>query len=134
MANLALRVGVDGIVVSNTSKQRPESLTSDDELVGQRGGLSGAPIKKMANESLRDIYRVTRGEIPIVGCGGIGSAEDAYERIRSGANLVQLYSALVYEGPSLIPRIKRDLEILLRRDGFESVEEAVGADVNIDAQ
>ena len=129
MASLALRTGVDGIVVSNTSKTRPLSLQSDPSLVAQKGGLSGAPIKDMATESIRDIYRVTRGRIPLVGCGGIGSAEDAYERIRSGANLVQFYSALVYEGPSLVPRMKQGLEELLLRDGFDSVESAVGVDV-----
>ncbi len=94
------------------------------------GGLSGVPLKVLALDALRDFRRLTEGQIPLIGVGGIASGEDAYRRIRAGACLIQLYTALVYEGPGLVARIKRDLAGLLRRDGFKSVAEAVGADEN----
>ncbi len=127
MANVALETGVHGLIVSNTSSRRPSDLKCSSK--SERGGLSGRPIREMANQTLRDVYRMTEGKIPIVGCGGICNADDAYERIRSGASLIQLYTALVYEGPSLIPRIKKGLEERLRRDGFKCIEDVVGVDV-----
>ena len=129
MAKLALDLAVDGMVVSNTSSRRADSLASPE--AGERGGLSGAPIKEAALATLRDIYAATNGQIPLVGVGGISSGADAYERIRAGASLVQLYTALVYEGPGLVPRIKTELAELLSRDGFATVADAVGADVDV---
>jgi len=130
MASLVLETQVCGLIVSNTTSSRPASLQSDHATEG--GGLSGAPLRDMALETLRDMYRLTGGQVPIIGCGGIASAEDAYVRIRSGATLVQLYTALVYEGPSLLPRIKAEVAQLLLADGFASVEEAVGVDVPLE--
>lgn len=126
IAQLALELGVDGLIVSNTTISRPESLQSAE--AREAGGLSGAPLAALATEAVRDMYRLTQGRVPIVGVGGVSSGQDAYEKIRAGASLVQLYSALAYEGPGLVRRIKRDLAALLRRDGFRSVQEAVGAD------
>ena len=77
------------------------------------------------------MYELTGGRVPIVGCGGVSSGMDAYEKIRAGASLVQLYTGLIYQGPVLVPRIKTELAQLLARDGFESVEEAVGADTRV---
>ena len=76
---------------------------------------------------LHDLYKLTGGKITLVGCGGVASGEDVYRKIRAGASLVQLYTACAYEGPTLIPRIKRELEECLKRDGFDSVEQAIGA-------
>ena len=92
------------------------------------GGLSGRPILIRARELIRDIYTHTRGQIPIIGVGGIASAEDAWLHIRAGASLVELYTALIYEGPGLVVRIKSGLADLLRRGGFRSISEAVGID------
>ena len=78
---------------------------------------------------LRRVYELTKGQLPLIGVGGVASGSDAYAKIRAGASLVQLYTALVFEGPALLNRIKRDLAILLKRDGFTSVAAAVGADV-----
>jgi dihydroorotate dehydrogenase len=78
---------------------------------------------------LADMYRLTQGKVPIIGCGGVSSGEDAYRKIRAGATLVELYTAFAYEGPALIPRIKEELAACLQRDGFKSVAEAVGVDV-----
>lgn len=126
----ALRHRIDGLIVSNTTVSRPADLHSQckDEV----GGLSGKPLRILALETLRRTYRYSRGALPLIGVGGISSASDAYERIRAGASLIQLYSALVYEGPALVTKIKRDLAELLERDGFRSVSDAVGVDVTLD--
>jgi dihydroorotate dehydrogenase len=105
---------------------RPASLKSADR--GAPGGLSGRPLFSPSTACLAAMYRFTEGAIPIIGCGGIASGADAYAKIRAGASLVQLYSALVFQGPTLVNRIKRELAALLRRDGFASVRDAVGAD------
>ena len=126
VAALALAGQCDGLIVANTTIRRPDTLKSRHR--GEAGGLSGAPLKPFALEPLRAISRLTEGRIPLIGVGGIASGADAYERIRAGAALVQLYTALVYEGPGLVARIKRDLAALLRRDGFAAVAAAVGAD------
>ncbi|HEY7608347.1 MAG TPA: quinone-dependent dihydroorotate dehydrogenase [Alphaproteobacteria bacterium] len=126
IAAVALAGRCDGLIISNTTTRRPETLKSRHR--GEAGGLSGAPLKPFALETLRAMYRLTEGRVPLVGVGGIASGADAYERIRAGASLVQLYTALVYEGPALVGRIKRDLAALLRRDRFAAVAAAVGAD------
>ena len=126
LADVALARAVDGLVVSNTTLARPDTLTSPHR--GQAGGLSGRPLFKASTRVLADMYRLTDGRLPIVGVGGVSSGGDAYAKIRAGASLVQLYTALVYEGPGLVGRIKRELASLLKRDGFASVAAAVGAD------
>jgi dihydroorotate dehydrogenase len=94
----------------------------------ETGGLSGAPLKALALARLRDFAAATGGALPLIAAGGIASGADAYARIRAGARLVQLYSALVYEGPGLARRIARELKDLLARDGFARLEEAVGVE------
>jgi len=118
--------GLDGIVVSNTTLSRPATLRSPAK--GETGGLSGAPVFELSTRVLRRVFELTQGAVPLIGVGGIASGADAYAKIRAGASLVQLYSALVFEGPALLGRIKRDLAALLKRDGFTSVADAVGAD------
>ena len=113
---------IDALIVSNTTLDRP-SLRSRD--AGETGGLSGAPLKQKALTALRDAAAAGGGRLPLIGVGGIASGEDAYERIRAGASAVQLYTALIYDGPGLVRRINRDLAALLRSDGFSSVSEAV---------
>ena len=126
IADVALSGALDGLIVSNTTIDRPASLHSAHK--GETGGLSGAALFTPATEALRDMYRLTDGKLPLVGVGGIASAEDAYAKIRAGASLVQLYSALVYQGTGLVTRINRGLAALLRQDGFASVADAVGRD------
>lgn len=126
VAAVALASGLDGLVMSNTTLSRPPGLRS--ARAGEAGGLSGRPLFELSTRKLADLYRLTAGRIPLMGAGGISSGPDAYAKIRAGASLVQLYSALVFEGPGLVARLKRDLAALLRRDGFASVAEAVGAD------
>ena len=115
--------GVDALIVANTTLDRPADLRSPDR--GEAGGLSGAPLRDRASAALRAAAEASAGRLPLVAVGGIGSGAEAYARIRAGASAVQLYSALIYEGPGLVGRIKRDLAARLRADGFSTVSEAV---------
>jgi len=126
IAEVVLATKIDGLIVGNTTVTRPAGLRSAH--AKEIGGLSGPPLMGLATKCLSDMYRLTGGKIPIVGCGGIARGADAYARIRAGASLVQLYSALVFHGPELVSRIKTELAACLRTDGFKSVAEAVGAD------
>ncbi len=120
-------VGIAGIIVSNTTIERPSGLPA--RVARETGGLSGPPLFPLATEMLRRAYRLSGGTIPLVGVGGIASADDAYVKIRAGASLVQLYTALIYEGPSLVGRIIRGLAARVHADGFKQLEDAVGADM-----
>jgi dihydroorotate dehydrogenase len=117
--------GIDALIVSNTTLDRPDSLRSHDR--AEAGGLSGAPLKARAGIALRAAAEAGGGRLPLIAAGGIDSGAEAWARIRAGACAVQLYSALIYEGPGLIGRIKRDLAARLRADGFSTVAEAVSA-------
>jgi dihydroorotate dehydrogenase len=125
VAETVMASAIDGLIVSNTTTARPAELQSPD--APEPGGLSGAPLFEPSTRMLDEMYRLTRGTLPLIGVGGIASGADAYRKIRAGAALVQLYTALTYDGPALIGRIKRELAALLRRDGFASVAEAVGS-------
>ena len=129
VASVAVNTMVDGLIVSNTTISRPSTLKSKHREEG--GGLSGKPLKKLANETIATVYRITEGKIPLVGVGGISSAEDAYERIRNGASLVQMYSAMVYRSPTCTRKMKAELKALLLKDGFQNINEAVGANVSL---
>jgi dihydroorotate dehydrogenase len=117
---------IDGIIACNTTAQRPQLR---DPASAQRGGLSGKPLFAPATRMLATIRRMSGGSVPLIGVGGIGSGADAYAKIRAGACALELYTALIYAGTALVPRIERELAALLRRDGFASVAQAVGADV-----
>jgi dihydroorotate dehydrogenase len=126
IAAVALDVGIDGIIVANTTTTRPAGLASGVSY--PPGGLSGPPLFELSTELLFDIYRLTSGRIPLVGVGGVSSAEDAYAKIRAGASLVQIHSALIFAGMSLVGRIKGGLVKLLAADGFTNLADAIGAD------
>ena len=123
IARAVIDARVDALIVGNTTVSRPPLRSAAK---GETGGLSGAPLASLAAARLRDVRSATGGAVPLVAVGGIGSAEEAYARIRAGASLIQLYTALVYEGPGLPARIAAGLATLLKRDGFGSVAEAVG--------
>ncbi|HSQ96530.1 MAG TPA: quinone-dependent dihydroorotate dehydrogenase [Croceibacterium sp.] len=125
IARIALDKKLGALIVSNTTISRPPLKSRH---AGEAGGLSGEPLKSLALRRLRDFRKATGGALPLVGVGGIASAEDAWARIRAGASLVQLYSAMVYEGPGIARRIVRRMEALVRREGFASVAEAVGSE------
>jgi dihydroorotate dehydrogenase len=126
VAEVALASGIDGLIVSNTTIARPPELPA--HVAAEAGGLSGPPLMAASTAVLADMYRLTGGRIPLIGCGGIASGRDAYAKIRAGASLIQLYTALVYHGPHLVEEIRRDLATLLRADGFTGLQDAVGAD------
>ena len=121
----AIDHGIDGLIVSNTTVSRPALRSAH---AGETGGLSGAPLKALALDALRRFRAETGGGLPLIGVGGIGSADDAWDRIRAGASLVQLYSALVYEGPGLARRIAHGLTERLDRAGLANIAEAVGSE------
>ena len=116
---------IDALIVSNTTVSRPPLRS---RLASEQGGLSGQPLKPLALKALRDFRAASGGEIPLIGVGGIANADDAWERIRAGASLVQLYSAMVYEGPGIARRIAHGLAQRLAREGFASIAEAVGTE------
>jgi dihydroorotate dehydrogenase len=122
---ICLELGVDGLIVANTTIERPERLRSSSRR--ELGGLSGAPLFRISTELLSEFYSLSKGKLPLVGVGGISSSGQAYGKIRAGASLVQLYTGLIYEGPDLIPAMQKDLVKFLKRDGFSSISEAVGA-------
>ena len=126
IGEVALSRRLRGLIIGNTTTERPARLRGRHS--NQGGGLSGRPLFERSTKVLSDLYRMTAGKVPMIGVGGVSSGADAYAKIRAGASLVQLYTALVYYGPRLVPRIKAELAALLRRDGFASVAEAVGAD------
>ena len=117
--------GLDALIVGNTTLARPETLRSAHR--NESGGLSGAPLMDASTAVLRRFHLAAGGRIALIGAGGVASGADAYAKIRAGAAAVQLYSAMVFEGPGLVGRIRRELAALLAADGFSNVAEATGA-------
>lgn len=125
IASVAKDLKLDGLIISNTTIARPDGLRS--AAANEAGGLSGAPLFAPSTALLKEFHRELRSRVPLIGVGGVFTARDAYEKILSGASLVQLYTALIYEGPSLPSRILGELPSFLKADGFEKIPQAVGA-------
>jgi len=117
---------INGLIISNTTISR-DSISTD---IDEEGGLSGKPLFDISTKQLRLAYKYTNGQIPLIGVGGVDSAETAYEKIKNGASLIQLYTGLVYNGPNLIKDMNKDLSSLIERDGYSNISEAVGVEVN----
>lgn len=118
-----------GVVCTNTSLSRDPALLGTrlpQDALARRGGLSGAPLRALSTRAVREVYRLSGGRLPIIGCGGVFSAEDAYEKIRAGASLVQLYTGLAYRGLGLLSEVERGLVRLLTDHGLSRVSDAVG--------
>ncbi|XP_004584054.2 dihydroorotate dehydrogenase (quinone), mitochondrial [Ochotona princeps] len=126
IASVVREVGVDGLIITNTTVSRPVCLQG--ALSSEAGGLSGKPLRDLSTQTIRDMYTLTEGRIPIIGVGGVSSGQDALEKIQAGASLVQLYTALTYGGPPVVGRVKRELEALLKEQGFRRVTDAIGVD------
>jgi dihydroorotate dehydrogenase len=124
----ALEGGAAGVIATNTTIGR-SGLRATGALAAEAGGLSGAPLRAVAQDACRVLFRHLRGRAPIVGVGGVFSADDAYQRIRAGAALVQIYTGLIYDGPGMVPRLLDGLAERLQRDGLSNVREAIGVDV-----
>jgi dihydroorotate dehydrogenase len=122
----AIDHGIDALIISNTTVSRPDSLRSRRKQ--ETGGLSGAPLKPLALDALRKFRKASGGEVVLIGAGGIATADDAWERIRAGASLVQLYTAMVYEGPGIARRIAAGLARRVKQAGFTNIAEAVGTE------
>jgi dihydroorotate dehydrogenase len=118
---------VDGLVLTNLTKPSMSNEYLKEELTFDKGSLSGLPVQRISTEVVRHVYQRTRGKITIIGVGGVFSADDAYEKITSGANLIELITSMIFEGPQVIGEINRGLVELLKKDGFSSIEEAVGS-------
>jgi dihydroorotate dehydrogenase len=125
IVRVAMQHGIDAIIVANTTVSRPPLRS---RLAGESGGLSGEPLKALALDALRRFRSASGGAIPLIAAGGIADADDAWARIRAGASLVQLYSAMIYEGPGLARRIAAGLAARLAEHGFQSIAEAVGGE------
>ena len=128
IAKAVKKAKIDGVIISNTTIERNDRV-QQHENGKEIGGLSGKPVFEKSTEVLRRFYELTDGSIPLVGCGGVFTGEDALKKIKAGASLVQLYTSFAYAGPALIPKVKRELYEALKREGFKNVNEAVGYDV-----
>ncbi|MFL2886329.1 MAG: quinone-dependent dihydroorotate dehydrogenase [Candidatus Pelagibacterales bacterium] len=123
--NLISKYSIAGLIISNTTIQREQNLSP--QIRKQDGGLSGKPLLKKSNEILELVFRETQGSIILIGVGGISSGGEAYQKIKLGASLIQLYSAFTFQGPNLINKINKELVQLAKKDGFNSISEAVGS-------
>ncbi|MBL4615692.1 MAG: quinone-dependent dihydroorotate dehydrogenase [Magnetovibrio sp.] len=124
IAHVSQDIGIDGLIVTNTTIERPDTLRSAHR--GEGGGLSGRPLFEASTRVLGEMYAATGGKMALVGVGGIEDGHGAYEKILAGASLVELYSAMIYHGPALAMRVNRELALLLKADGFASVQDAIG--------
>lgn len=124
IAQTLIEAGVDGLILTNTTLERPDYLSSGFK--EETGGLSGAPLRNKSTQIIHNFYALTEGKLPIIGVGGISSGQDAYEKIKAGASLVQIYSAMVYHGPELATQICKDLITLIEKDGYNHISKAVG--------
>jgi len=125
IASCIIDCGIDGLIVSNTTLSRPQTLKS--YYAKEAGGLSGAPLFAPSTKILAEFHQILKGVVPLIGVGGVSSGRDAYEKILAGASLVQLYTALIYKGPGLVRSILTELPRFLQSDGFDDVTQAVGA-------
>lgn len=125
IAAASLEAGIDGLILTNTTTERPAHLP--DDFVSRPGGLSGRPLRDPSLKIIHNFYKLTGGKLPVIGVGGISGPQDAYDKIRAGASLIQLYTALVFQGPSVVRKINTGLIDLMKRDGFARIGQAVGA-------
>ncbi len=124
IAATVIKNKIDGMIISNTTIDRALNLKSTNS--SQAGGLSGSPLFKKSTEVLKNFYKFTEGKIPLIGVGGVSSADDVYEKIKCGASLVQIYSAFIYQGFGMVEKIKKELSDKLQKDGFSNISEAIG--------
>ena len=121
---LIIKYKIDGVIVSNTTDRNRENLS--DTHKDEKGGLSGQPLKNLSTVLIKKIYRETKGEIQIIGVGGVDSGQSAFEKICAGANAVQLYTGMVYKGPGVVKVMKRELISILKKENIKNISEAVG--------
>ena len=127
IALMSLANNVSGLVISNTTIKRKNNLASPNK--NEIGGLSGKPLFLQSTLILKKMYSLTNGQVPLIGVGGVSNGKECYEKIKAGANLIQLYTALIYQGPNVVNRIKNELIDLMKTDGFNNIREIVGKEV-----
>ncbi len=127
IALMSLANNVSGLVISNTTIKRKNNLVSPNK--NEIGGLSGKPLFLQSTLILKKMYSLTNGQVPLIGVGGVSNGKECYEKIKAGANLIQLYTALIYQGPNVVNRIKNELIDLMKTDGFNNIREIVGKEV-----
>ncbi len=127
IALISLANNVDGLILTNTTVDRNQKLISKFKY--KTGGLSGKPLYEKSNTILKKMYNLTNGQIPLIGAGGVSNGIDCYNKMKSGASLIQLYTALIYSGPTLISQINKDLIDLIRTDGYKNISEVIGKSV-----
>jgi dihydroorotate dehydrogenase len=128
IVDVVIRTGVDGLIAANTTTRRDRLRTGKDEIAAcGEGGLSGLPLRERATKMIATLYNLTAGLLPIVGVGGIFTAEDAWEKICAGASLIQLYTGFIYQGPRIAQEINEGLVRIISREGLESLDEAIGS-------
>ncbi len=125
IAAALLEAKIDGVILSNTTLDRPEFL--ENKFKSEKGGLSGAPLRDKSTNIIHNFYKLTGGKLPIIGIGGISNADHAYEKIKAGASLVQLYTGMIYAGPEIAKNINAGLISLLEKDGYNTISDAIGA-------
>src|ERR1051326_777633 len=134
IVEVAQQTGISGIIATNTTTSRDNLQSSPARIASAgEGGLSGKPLRERSNEVIRTIYRLTNGVLPIIGVGGVFTAEDAWEKICAGASLIQLYTGFIYEGPGIVRRINEGLRRILSTEGFVSLDEAVGCKAELNS-
>lgn len=127
IVDACVEYGIDGVVLTNLAKPKYNKEYVEDELPFHKGAMSGLPLQRISTDMIRHVYRRTKGELTIIGVGGIFSARDAYEKITSGASLLHMITTMIFDGPQNISEINRGLVKLLEKDGFKTIEEAVGS-------
>ncbi len=127
IALMSLANNIDGLIISNSTIKRPNSLNSSNK--NEIGGLSGKPLFLDSTIVLKKMFVLTNGQIPLIGVGGVSTGSECYEKIKSGANLIQLYTSLIYQGPKVISKIKIELVDLIKTDGYKNIKEVVGKSV-----
>jgi len=128
ITQLSLQNNIDGLILTNTTNKNRENLL--DKKRNETGGLSGKPIRDLSTDFVKKFYRELKGKIPIIGVGGIDSGKSAFEKIAAGASAVQLYTGMIYKGPTIVKYIKKDLIAILKEKGFKNIGEAVGSNLN----
>ena len=128
IVDVAVSSGISGIIISNTTISRPKNLL--DAKQGEPGGLSGAPLFELSTQKLAQTFLAAKQRIPIIGVGGVDSAETAYTKVKAGASLIQLYTALIYKGPRLFSEINKGLSEALKNDNIDHISEAVGIEAD----
>lgn len=124
LAAVALESGISGLILGNTTLDRPDTLNASFR--AEKGGLSGQPLTDKSTAVIRNFYKLTKGAVPIIGVGGVQTAQQAYDKIKAGASLVQLYTGFIYKGPTIAHDINKGLLELLKRDGYSNITEAIG--------